>query len=41
MAKLRIGRKPSDKRDREGAFIGCVDNVKNEQITRSEKMTKV
>ncbi len=24
-----------------GAFIGCVDNVKSEQITKSEKMTKV
>ncbi len=24
-----------------GAFKGCVDNVKSEQITRGEKMTKV
>ncbi len=24
-----------------GTFIGCVDNVKSETITRGEKMTKV
>ncbi len=24
-----------------GVFIGCVDNVKSEWITRGEKMTKV
>ncbi len=24
-----------------GAFIGCVDNVKGEKITRGEKMIKV
>ncbi len=24
-----------------GAFIGCIDNVKSEQITKGENMTKV
>ncbi len=24
-----------------GAFIGCVDNVKSEYMTKDEKMTKV